>query len=210
MPSHGPAFLLSRGPTFFFDFVDPASYLVGRILDDLGVADDVEWRGLEVQPPPAPLIDPGGSEWASYQSRVGESAEAMGVPMVAPAFVPWSRKAHELMEFAREKGRHHMVRRAVFRGHFVDGIDIGRVDLLAGIAAEAGLDGAEARAALGVDRLAAVVLATRALAEEIDVAGAPVLVCGSRRLNGLRSPSEVASWLDGGAPDRDTSDHPQE
>lgn len=201
----------SREPTFFFDFVDPASYLVGWILDDLGVAGDLEWRGFEVRPPPAPLIDPGEREWAAYQSRVGECAEALGVPMVAPGLVPWSRKAHELMEFAREKGRHDSVRQAVCRAHFVDGTDIGRVDLLAGIAAEAGLDGAEARAALGVDRFAEVVLTARATAGEMDVTQAPVLVCGSRRLDGLRSPSEVESWLGGVAPTGNQRDrHSQE
>ena len=203
--------MLSRYPTFFFDFVDPASYLVGQILDDLGVAGDLEWRGFEVRPPPAPMIDPDECEWAAYQSRIGECAEALGVPMVAPAFVPWSRKAHELVEFAREKARHDTVRRALFRAHFVDGTDIGRVDLLAEIAVEAGLDGAEARAALGVDRFSAVVLAARALAEERDVTGAPVLISDARRLEGLRSPSELSSWLDRVARSQGQIDrHPQE
>lgn len=195
--------MLSQDPIFFYDFVDPASYLVGRVLDDLGVAEDVEWRGFEVRPPPQPMIDPCEGRWAAYQARMIERAASMGVSMAAPEFVPWTRKAHELVEFAGEKGSRDVVRRALFRAHFVDRIDIGRVDLLAGVAVEAGLDGGEALAALGVDRLADAVAASRAAAEARDVARVPVLLSGACRLEGLRSSREVARWLEGVAPARE-------
>lgn len=202
--------LKTQCPTFFFDFVDPASYLVGCVLDDLGAAGDVEWRGFEVRPPPEPMIDPGEGRWAAYQARMGERAASLGVPMAVPAFVPWTRKAHELVELAREKGSPDAVRRALFRAHFVDGADIGRVDFLAGIAAEAGLDGGEALAVLGVDRLAEVVAASRAAAVARGVTKAPVLVSGSRRLEGFRPAGEIARWLESVAPTRQpTGPHPR-
>lgn len=192
--------LPSEDPTFFFDFVDPASYLVGCILDDLGAARDVEWHGFEVRPPPEPMIDPRDGRWAAYQARMSECAASLGVPMAVPAFVPWTRKAHELVELARERGSCRAVRRALFRAHFVDGADIGRVDFLAGVAAEAGLDGGEALAALGVDRWADAVAASRAEALARDVTEAPVLASGARRLEGFRSPGEIARWMESVAP----------
>lgn len=194
--------LQSEDPTFFFDFVDPASYLVGCILDDLGAARHVEWQGFEVRPPPEPMIDPRDDRWAAYQARMSECAASLGVPMAVPAFVPWTRKAHELVELAREKGSCRAVRRALFHAHFVDGADIGRVDFLAGVAAEAGLDGGEALAALGVDRWTDAVTASRAEALARDVTEAPVLAWGARRLEGFRSPGEIARWLENVAPAR--------
>lgn len=185
-----------RDPAFFFDLADPASYLVGCLVDEAGAEGIVDWRGYELRPPTMPPIDPADTAWAAHQAQMQEYAEALGVPMVPPAFIPRTRKAHELLEFAREKGRYAELRRALFEAHFVGQTDIGRIDLLAGIAAQAGLDGHEARTVLGVDRCTAAVLANRALAEERGISAIPVLVFGNRRLEGVPSPCDVKQWLE--------------
>ena len=76
------------------------------------------------------------------------------------------------------------MRRALFRAHFVDHIDIGRIDLLLEIARGAGLDRSEAKAVLDVDRYAATVLGHRESALEDGVRDVPVLVQPGRRLEG--------------------------
>lgn len=169
----------------YFDFVDPVSHLVSRMVDRAGVAAAIEWRGLELRPPPQPMIDPGAAEWRARHTIAASQAERPedGGPS-PPPIIPWTRKAHELSEFARERDCLHAVRRALFRAHFVDHIDIGRIDLLLEIARGAGLDRSEAKAVLDVDRYAATVLGHRESALEDGVRDVPVLVQPGRRLEG--------------------------
>lgn len=114
--------------------------------------------------------------------------------MNTPRFVPWTRKAHELTEFAREEDCYHAVRRALFVAHFVDRRDIGRIDLLVEIAAAAGLDRSGAKAALDVDRFEATVRRHRELAKNRNVAEVPAVVHEARRIEGMKSPARVSEW----------------
>lgn len=182
------------GPRFFFDFVDPASHLAGHMIDEAGAANAVRWRGLELRPPPRPMIDPADRDWTARHCGIAARARRLGLPMEAPDLVPWTRKAHELTEFARDRGCYHDVRRALFRAHFVDRIDVGRIDLLVGIAHRAGLDRTETRAVLDVDRYTGVVLGHRGTAAAHGVAEVPALVAGGRRLEGLAAPEGTARW----------------
>lgn len=176
---------------FFFDYVDPGSYLMSQVLEGA----HVDWLGFEVRVPPSPPIDPRDPAWQAYQNDVAAFAQALDVEMVPPHFVPWTRKAHELGAHARQKHCYPEVRRALFRAHFVDRLDIGRIDLLVEIASSAGLDPSETKAALDVDRYTGAVLSDRAMAEEKDVAGVPTLICRSKRLEGLHSPSAIEAWV---------------
>ena len=114
--------------------------------------------------------------------------------METPHLVPWTRKVHELAEFARERDCYHEVRRALFEAHFVDRIDVGRIDLLVEVAHRAGLDRGEARVALDVDRYAGVVLEHRTVARELGVTEVPALVDGGRRLQGLATREAFDAW----------------
>ncbi len=183
-----------RAPAFYFDLTDPGSRLAAHLIDEAGAADAVEWRGFELRPPPRPLIDPTSADWSAYQAQAVECAREIGVPMHTPQLVPWTRKAHELAEFAREGDCYHAVRRALFEAHFVDRTDIGRIDLLVDIAHRAGLDRTEAKAVLDVDRFTRVVLEQREAAREHGISVVPALVAGDRRLEGLATAAEIARW----------------
>ena len=182
-------------PILYFDFVDPASHLVSRMIDRSGVTEAVQWRGFELRPPPEPTIDPGAAEWRAreamaegYARRSAAEGHALepesdppprtlesGRDAGAPFIIPWTRKAHELCEFARERDCLHAVRRALFRAHFIDHIDIGRIDLLVKVAQAEGLDSTEARAVLDVDRHAAAVLGNRGSALEAGIRDVPAV-----------------------------------
>lgn len=53
--------------------------------------------------------------------------------------LPSTSEAHRLVQLASEEGRHANVAAAIFRAYFERGADIGDVDVLAGLGAEAGL-----------------------------------------------------------------------
>ena len=187
-------------PSLYFDFVDPGSWIVSRAVDAAGGAEHIEWRGLELRPPPEPMIDPRAEEWRMRSARIlkhaglkpprvlhpeGGAGILPGSRLESPTIVPWTRKAHELCEFARERDCFDSVRRALFRAHFVDRTDIGRIDLLVEIGAGAGLDRSETKAVLDVDRFAVTVLRHRNEAQGLGVADVPALVSAAGKLEGL-------------------------
>ena len=181
--------------TLFFDYVDPASYLMHELIGGSELAPLIDWRGFEVRAPPDDLVDPESEDWSRYQDEMLGIAEALGVDMSVPFLVPWSRKAHELGALAREKNCYGEVRRALFRAHFVDGVDIGRIDLLVQIGQDTGLDRSEVKAALDVDHHTGTVLSDRATAEELSVVGVPTLVRDGVRLEGLRTVQDIQTWV---------------
>ena len=180
-------------PVLYFDFVDPGSHLVSRLVDRAGVATAIAWRGFELRPPPLPLIDPATAEWTAREAAAQRCAEQPR----QPPLVPWTRKAHELCEVARERGCLHPVRRALFRAHFDERIDIGRIDRLVEVARGASLDSSEARAALDVDRHAGTVLRGRERALRRGVADVPALLWRGRRLEGPAELCEIERAIEG-------------
>ena len=186
--------MLDTETTFcFFDFTDPASYIIAHVLR----GQRVDWRGFELRTPPTAPIDPRDPEWMAYQEDMGRFAEALDVEMSTPRLIPWTRKAHELAIHARERDCSEAVRDALFRAHFVEGRDIGRIDVLVEIGASRSLDRGEVKAVLDVDRHHEAVSSDRALGQELGVIGAPTLVRGEQRLEGLRSPGELLEWTRG-------------
>jgi predicted DsbA family dithiol-disulfide isomerase len=109
--------------------------------------------------------------------------------------VPWTRKAHELVLYAAEHGRGDEVHRAIFRAAFELGRDIGRIDLLVGIARDAGLDPMEASTVLGVDKFAAAVEASRSTALSLGVVGPPTLLAHGELLRGFHNREDLRTFL---------------
>lgn len=182
---------------FYFDFVDPVSYVVAHMIDEVDAAALVEWRGLELRPPPSRLIDPSGTAWRGRHARALALAEHTGAAHLSdPALLPWTRKAHELCKFAQERDCVHRIRRALFRAHFVDRADIGRIDSLVDIAAHAGLDRTETKAVLDVDRYTGVVLGNRESAHAQGIADVPALVSTTGRLVDSGALREIISLIE--------------
>jgi predicted DsbA family dithiol-disulfide isomerase len=182
---------------FFFDYVDPLSYLEDielRVLESAG-GSPVTRVPLELRPPPLPLLDPEGDEWRRLWKEANAVAVERGVHLTAPALVPWTRKAHELVLHAETKGVKEEAHLAVFDAVFVDGFDVGRVDVLVGIAERLGLDATETKAVLDVDRHAASVAEARQLAATAGITAPPALARSGRTLRGFHNRDDVRSFL---------------
>src|SRR5688500_686133 len=145
---------MSAPVRFFFDYVDPGSYLIERMLAEVEAAHGlaVERIPFEVTPPPTPLVDPRGEEWRRFWEGARTMAAEEGVTLADPRLVPWTRKAHELARHAREHERFADVHRALFGAFLLEGRDLGRVDVLLDVATRSGLDLTAAKAVLDVDR----------------------------------------------------------
>jgi 2-hydroxychromene-2-carboxylate isomerase len=186
---------MNLAPTFFFfDYLDPLSYLVElelRTFESAG-EEPVIRVPLELRPPPLPLLDTQEEEW---RRRWEEACAAAAVRLTSPALVPWTRKAHELVLHAEAKGMKEKAHRAVFDAVFVEGLDVGRVDVLVGIAEHLGLDPTETKAVLDVDRHAAAVREARGLAATSGITVPPALAQGDRTLRGFHKRDALRTFL---------------
>jgi predicted DsbA family dithiol-disulfide isomerase len=190
-------------PRLFFDYVDPCSWIVDRRLaaleDELGV--EAARHPLELAPPPNAPLNPGAPDVVERWARARAAARDDGLDVRVPPFVPWSRKAHELVLHAREQDVGRAVHDAVFRAWHEEGRDIGRVDVLVELAAESGLDRSATKAVLDVDRHLETVRTLRRVAERLGVRGVPTLLVGDREIAGIPGHDELRRVLENASDD---------
>lgn len=187
--------------TLFADFTCPFCYVteaaVRRRAAGGGVA--VSYRAFELFPAPAPISAP--DEEPSWVAEVQPLADALDLPLRIPDFQPRTRKAHEAARFAEAHGVGAAMRSRIYSAFWSEGADIGRIDVLAALVAEVGVDPAELKIALDIDRFRDDVLRDQALARELRIPGIPTLFLGTgseaRVLVGLQSPSALDAALSG-------------
>jgi predicted DsbA family dithiol-disulfide isomerase len=151
--------------------------VLDRLQREYGDQLAIEWKAFELRPDLVPTRDPDGEYLHTVWGRsVYPMAEERGLELRLPPVQPRSRQAHEAVAFAREHGRFDRMHGALFGAFFADGRDIGKVDVLAKIAGEVGVDGAALRSALEEGRYTEQVAADRAMAERLGIGGVPAIV----------------------------------
>ncbi|WP_458041419.1 MULTISPECIES: DsbA family oxidoreductase [Bacteria] len=85
-------------------------------------------------------------------------------------------KAHELLHFAKYKGRQLDMAERLMAAYFTEGKHVGRIDDLVALAAEVGFDADETREALESERYLADVRADQAQAQTYGINGVPFFV----------------------------------
>ena len=131
------------------DYVCPFCYLeepvLTRILDEFANDVKVNWQAFELRPEPVPTLDPDGEYLHRvWNASVYPMASERGMNLKLPPVQPRSRRAFELTEFARDKGRFDETHRALFKAFFEEGNDISDLGVLGEIAELVGLDPEEA------------------------------------------------------------------
>ncbi|MEP6887802.1 MAG: DsbA family oxidoreductase [Nitrospirales bacterium] len=83
----------------------------------------------------------------SMQDRVAAVGAKEGIPFAFDLILmtPNTFDAHRLIWYAEQQKKQDDVVEALFHGYFIEGLDIGDLEVLASIAQRSGLDGAEAR-----------------------------------------------------------------
>jgi predicted DsbA family dithiol-disulfide isomerase len=186
-------------PTILFaDFACPYSYVTEAMLWRLEDEGRVQpaYRAFELYPAPAPLPADADVGWMdALRSIAGE----MGVTLRAPLPPVRTRKAHEAAAFAESKGLARAMRQALYAAWFTERRDIGRIDVLAEIAGEVGLDRSEAKVVLDVDTFSVQVRAQDAGARRSGITGVPALAVGEgaelRLLVGARPFAELRAEI---------------
>ena len=124
-------------------------------------------------------------------------AERMQVPIKLPTVSPqpYTRLAFEGMQFARERGNAGKYNLEVFRAFFQRSEDIGKIDVLANIAAEVGLPREDFTVALesGIYTTKHQELVQQGR-EVVKVV--PTFFVGQRRLEGVQPAEKLAAAVD--------------
>lgn len=105
-------------------------------------------------------------------------------------------KAHELLHYAKSRGRQLEMKERLLKAYFVNGEHVGRIDDLADIAAELGFDRSDVVRALESNEFLAAVKADVAQAQEYGIQGVPFFVIdGKYGISGAQEASTFAAAL---------------
>ena len=104
--------------------------------------------------------------------------------------------SHELLHFAKSKGRQLEMKERLLKAYFVNGEHVGRIPDLVEIAAELGFDRDEVTEALSSHRFLADVKADVALAQEYGITGVPFFIIdGTHGVSGAQEAETFANLL---------------
>jgi predicted DsbA family dithiol-disulfide isomerase len=134
------------------------------------------------------------AERAARQARMRELMEQEGLPYGQRAKTYNSRLAQELGKWADTQEAAAAIHDALFRAYFVDGKNIGQVDVLVAIAEAVGLSGAAARQALSTRQFKDAVDADWQRSYAFGITGVPTFVANGRGVVGAQ-PYEVLERL---------------
>ncbi|WP_146591450.1 DsbA family oxidoreductase [Puniceibacterium confluentis] len=168
---------------------------LARALEETGTAHEIHWHPFELNPQMPTegqnlrehIIEKyGTTPEQSEQSRRQMTAigNELGFPF---RFADDMRmhntfNAHQLLHWARELGRVHDLKQALFAAHFTNLRNLSDISVLADVAGENGLDGAEALAVLQDQRHADEVRAHEAFWQKQEIQGVPAVIFDSRHL----------------------------
>ena len=113
-------------------------------------------------------------------------------------------KAHQMLHYAKAHGKQLEAKERLLRAYFIEGKHVGRIDDLADLAAEIGLDRADVVRSLTEDEFLSDVRADQALAQEYGIQGVPFFVIdGKYGVSGAQEAATFAEVLAKVTSDRD-------
>jgi predicted DsbA family dithiol-disulfide isomerase len=134
-----------------------------------------------------------GARGNTYE-RVSKVGETVGIPFAFGNIKvqPNTVNAHRLLHYAEQQGRQDAVAEVLFEAYFINGANITDVDVLADVAAKAGLDREQARAWLASDAERDVVMRADVEARNAGVGGVPFFIFNRRiGVSGAQDPETL-------------------
>ncbi len=180
------------------DLVCPWCYLGKRRLEQAleqfphRAAVDVVWRSFELEPDAPRIAEPRADLLVTRYGMTPEAAaqrDAQMTALAAEAGLDYrpdrvqlgnTFDAHRVLHAGRAAGRQPAVKERLLRAYFTEGRALTDTDTLVELAAEAGLDAAETRAALADGSYAADVRGDEREAQELGITGVPFFVLHRR------------------------------
>ncbi|EJE7234795.1 DsbA family protein [Clostridium botulinum] len=130
----------------YFDFVCPFCFLGEENLSEAIKGKDVniQWMPFELRPEPSPRIDPWNdpSKLNAWNNFIEPIANKLGIDMKLPKLSPhpYTNLAFEGYHYASEHGKGDEYIKRVFKEFFQEELDIGKIEILANLSEEIGLN----------------------------------------------------------------------
>ena len=166
-----------------------------QALEDTGTPHEIHWHPFELNPDmPAEgqnmrehVAEKYGAtpeQSAQTQAQMTKLGNELGFAFTfgADARMYNTFATHQLLHWAGEQGRKHDLKMAFFTAHFTDRRDMSDTDVLADVAAEIGLDRAEALAVLSDGRFADMVRSQEKFWMQQGIRGVPAAVFDRQHL----------------------------
>jgi predicted DsbA family dithiol-disulfide isomerase len=139
-----------------------------------------------------------GSRAPQIYARVAGVGQSVGIAFAFERIVrqPNTAAPHQLIALARLHGIQDEMVETLFRGYFLEGVDLTRPDNLVALARRAGLDGEVARTCLDDDAQRQAILAEDRQARSLGVSGVPFFIFGQRlAMSGAQEPEQLLRAL---------------
>lgn len=177
---------------FVTDFVCPFCIVekenLKAVLKELGMKAKITTQPYELTEEPKERVDTCHDEKRKeHYKMLEEPAKQLGLDAKFPPYVcprPYTRLAFEGLYYAQEHGCGDAYADAVYHAYFVDEKDIGDLEVLSDLAASAGLDREEYRAALVSGRYSEKEKEANAYSKEVlGVRGVPVIYINGNKIS---------------------------
>jgi predicted DsbA family dithiol-disulfide isomerase len=156
---------------------------------------EVEWMPYELRPHPTPTLRPEDAYLPAVWARsVYPMARRMGVDITLPTVSPqpYTQPAFEGYQYAAEHGKAAQYTPRVLRAFFQENRDIGRLEVLADIASELGLDKAGFTEALTAGTYTEAHQEALRTAEAYRISVVPTMIIGERhRIEGVPAAAQI-------------------
>jgi|SRR3989304_7624563 len=178
--------------TVYYDYICPYCFLGTKRIERLAKEFDMdlEWRGIEIHPE----IPPQGVRRAKTLRFVqaAEDIKEMGlednITIKFPGIVTNTRLCLEASEFAKVKDSFSKFHNGVYEAYFLEGVNIGKIDVILNIGEKTGLDVIELEECLKKRTMLNKIEENRREAERAQIMGVPTFIFGKFPLHGVQSP----------------------
>jgi predicted DsbA family dithiol-disulfide isomerase len=136
-----------------------------------------------------------GMDIESVKRRLKQVADELDLPFGDRKMTFNSRLAQELAKWAESKGKGDKFHEAVFQAYFVDGKNIGKADVLEGLATRVGLAEEEAREVIRARTFRAEVDSDWMRSREMGVTSVPTFVIGRKGVVGAQPYETLETFL---------------
>ena len=178
----------------FYDYNCPYCYLGTMSLSKLSKQYDmdIDWKGFEIHPefPPEGRKSRKSLRSLRVSSGVSEMAMKEGFEIKLPGFAANSRLSLEASEFAKTKELFEDFHLRVYEAYFKKGLNIGDIETITDIGAQAGLDKSELNKALNERSMYRQIEDNKKEAESNNILGVPTYIFGKFPVHGYQ-PTET-------------------
>ncbi len=177
--------------TVYYDYICPFCYLGTKRI--LGLSKEfnltIDWKGIEIHPefPPQGKKRTKTLKSKSFAETIREMAKEDNIEIKLPGYATNSRLSLEASEFAKIKGKFLEFHIGVYEAYFLEGRNIGDIEIVLDIGEKAGLHRSDLVECLNKRTMFDSIEANKKEAEDNIILGVPTFIFGNFPVHGNQS-----------------------